>query len=377
MSRAKPNVFIVCTGVGHINRGYESFTIECFNQLKTSTNFEFFLLKGAGVSTSKEIKITCIKRNTRLAASLSKISGKEKYWIEQLTFLIGMLPAILRYKPKVIYYSDFILGTFLFHLRRFLKFKYKLLFANGAPNGPPFKTEDHVQQVLLKYMNEAIRAGASPAMQTYLPYGFNISANAEIVSDTEITAVRKQLNLPVNKKIIISVGAINSHHKRMDYIIREFSLLDTNKYFLLLLGQIDEQSAVVIDLADSVLSPGTFAIKQVNVPDVEKYLCVSDYFVLASLREGFGRVLIEAQQCGLLPIVHDYDVTREVLKSHAVYADLTKPGALPGLINQVDLMDPQKSDIRAYAYSNYSWDTLKDRYEQMVSGLLSPMKRNF
>src|SRR6185312_3422542 len=268
----KPNVFIVCPGVGHINRGYESFTIECFNKLKTAAGFELFLLKGGGSSRQKEIRVACVKRNSGFAAFLSKILRKEKYWIEQLTFLVGMLPAIIRYKPKVIYYSDFILGTFLFHLRRYFNLKYKLLFANGAPNGPPFKTEDHVQQLLLKYMNEAIDAGTAPAMQTFLPYGFNISSRPRILNDLEKTTLRKELQLPIGKKIIISVGAINSHHKRMDYIITEFSMLDTSKYFLLLLGQIDYQSTPVIELANQALQPGSYLIRQVNVPDVKKYL---------------------------------------------------------------------------------------------------------
>lgn len=370
MQPDKPNVFIVCPGVGHINRGYESFTIECFDELKTVDKFQVFLLKGGCASAKKEIKIACIKRNSKLAGFFNKISRKDKYWIEQFTFLIGMLPALMRYKPKVIYYSDFILGTFLFHLRRFLKFKYKLLFVNGAPNGPPFKTEDHVQQVLMTYLNRAIDAGASPAMQTFLPYGFNISNEPEILNGDEKSRLRQQLNLPAGKKVIISVGAINSHHKRMDYIIREFSMLDTAEYFLVLLGQIDYQSQEVIDLAANILTAGSYVIKQVNVPDVEKYLSVADYFILASLLEGFGRVFIEAQRWGLLPIVHDYDVTREVLKSYAVYGDLTKPNVLAGLINQVDLAQVDKGEIWSYAYNNYSWDRLGKQYEQMVGKLL-------
>lgn len=369
--KMKPNVFIVCTGVGHINRGYESFTAECFNNLRTAERFELFLLKGGGASVQNEIKIACIKRNSQLAAFLSKISGKDKYWIEQLTFLIGMLPAIIRYKPRVIYYSDFILGTLLFHLRRLVKFKYKLLFANGAPNGPPFKTEDHVQQVLMTYMNQAVDAGASPAMQTFLPYGFNITNTPRTLGDAEKSRLRQQLDLPVGKKIIISVGAINSGHKRMDYVVREFSMLDTNEYFLVLLGQIDYQSTVVIDLAGKVLKPDSYIIKQVNVPDVEKYLSVADYFILASLAEGFGRVFIEAQQWGLLPIAHDYDVAREVLQSYAVYADLKTPGVLQGLIDKVNLAQLGKADIWRYAYNNYSWDILANRYQQMISGLIT------
>ncbi len=45
MRQQKPKVFLVCTGVGHINRGYESFSVECFEQLKVSDKFELFFIK--------------------------------------------------------------------------------------------------------------------------------------------------------------------------------------------------------------------------------------------------------------------------------------------------------------------------------------------
>ena len=164
----KQKIFIVCTGVGHINRGYESFTVECFNALRDNTQFDLFLLKGGGKSDGLEIKIPCVKRGGRLNGLIFDITKKEKYWVEQLTFFFGMIPSIIKHKPKVIYYSDFILGTFLWHLRRFFKFKYKLLFSNGAPNGPPFTSMDHVQQLLPVYANLAIEQGVSPSMQTLL-----------------------------------------------------------------------------------------------------------------------------------------------------------------------------------------------------------------
>ena len=41
-------VFLVCPGVGHVNRGYETFTRECFEALKADDRFDLFLFKGAG-----------------------------------------------------------------------------------------------------------------------------------------------------------------------------------------------------------------------------------------------------------------------------------------------------------------------------------------
>jgi 1,2-diacylglycerol 3-alpha-glucosyltransferase len=367
----KPNVFIICTGVGHINRGYESFTLECFDVLKTSSNFELFLLKGGGKTTQKELKIPCIKRSTKLASFLNKVSGKQKYWIEQVTFLIGMLPKLFKYKPAVIYYSDFILGTFLFHLRRFFKFKYKLLFSNGAPNGPPYKTEDHIQQLLPMYIKQAQTAGTSLDKQTLLPYAIKI--NLEVINSNikNKPALLKQLLLPANKKIIICVGAVNSHHKRIDYLINEFAMMDNEDYFLIVLGQIDELSEPILQLANSKLLNNNYLIKQVNSSQVMSYLCVADYFILPSLKEGLPRVLPEAMSAGLLPIVHDYVVTRETLNDYGVFKDMTMKGILQEALDEVNQRNIGKEELINYALTHYSWQNLAARYEEMIVGNFS------
>ena len=363
----KPNVFIICTGVGHINRGYESFTIECFNELKKSSDFDLFLLKGGGKSNGRELKIPCIKRNTKLAFSISKATGKERYWIEQFTFLIGMLPQLFKYKPAVIYYSDFILGTFLFHLRRFFNFKYKLLFSNGAPNGPPYKTEDHIQQLLPMYIRQAEIAGTLPDKQTLLPYA--ISIDKEIIDDTikNKQTLLGQLSLPVNKKIIICVGAVNHHHKRIDYLVDEFALMNNEDYFLIVLGQIDELSQPILQQAKQKLTSNNYLIKQVNSEDVLSYLCVADYFILPSLNEGLPRVLPEAMSAGLLPIVHDYEVTRETLGNYGVFKNLKENGTLKKAIEEVDQRNLSKMELTNFAFEHYSWQYLGRQYENMIS----------
>ncbi len=48
-------IFIVCSGLGHVKRGYESFTQECFNALFQEPTLDITLFKGSGDSSEKEI----------------------------------------------------------------------------------------------------------------------------------------------------------------------------------------------------------------------------------------------------------------------------------------------------------------------------------
>lgn len=359
-------VFIVCTGLGNINRGYETFTRECFDALKNSNDFTLKLIKGAGNKTNNEIVITNCKRNGKLTLLLSKIFKCEPYKIEQISFALNMLLAIFKHKPSLIYYSDFVLGTWLWHFRKWLKFKYTLLFSNGAPNGPPFTRTDFVQQLLPLYIQQSIKVGELKEKFILLPYAIQCNKEENIESLQHVVEIRKLLNIPTNKKIIISVGAINNNHKRMNYVIDEFTMLNNEEYFLILLGQINTESEAIIAKANKQLKTDSYLIKQVCSDQVKLYLFAADYFILASLNEGLPRVLPEALSCGLLPIVHDYNVTRETLKDKGIFKNLTQNNQLCNAIKEVDSMNVLKKNLIEFAYENYSWNSLKSNYRSML-----------
>lgn len=366
----KKSVFFICSGLGNVNRGYESFTRECFDVLKKCTSFNTVLLKGGGTTRDNEIVIANIPRANRLAVILSKISGLSGYTIEQLTFFLALMPRLLLYKPRLIFYSDFLLGTYLWHLRRLTGLKYKLLFSNGAPNGPPFTRMDHVQMLLPLYLRKAQEAGVSSSMMSLLPYGIDITPNRHPISIKEKNALRKKIQIPTDKKVILSVGAIDVSHKRMDYVIREFmSLHDFESYYLVLLGAKTVESSLVYELVnDNKLN--NVLIREVSSIDVGLYFAAADYFILASLNEGLPRVLPEALSYGLLPIVHDYDVTRETLLEYGIFVDMQVHGSLQEAIQMVDSSFIEGKDCIRFAYENYSWDILANRYISMLNSLL-------
>ena len=362
----KPIVFLACTGLGRINRGYESFARECYETLKDTNDFSLYLIKGGGDKKQNEIVLPNLPRKNKFTIWLGKLVRKDSYIVEQATFCISLLPIIIKKKPVVIYYSDFILGTYLWHLRRIFKFKYKLLFSNGAPNLPPYKTEDHVQQLLPVYVTKALAYGTAAEKLTLLPYGVNIDLQKSLDRTSESISFKKKFDLPLNKKIIISVGIINTTHKRMDYVVNEFAKLDQNEYFLLLLGQTDEESDAIKKLAAEKLQKESYSIKQVTSEEVIDYMAASEYFILASLNEGLPRVLPEALSNGLLPIVHDYPVTRQTLGEFGVFKNLTVAGALSEAIKEVDAKGFVKKDIITYSWKNYSWENLKPGYRKMI-----------
>jgi glycosyltransferase involved in cell wall biosynthesis len=367
----KDKVLIICPGLGHVNRGYESFTEECFNTLQDNLLFQFISIKGKGKMSADNKTAFCLKRNSAFTKFISKIIKIEPYLIEQFTFFISLIPYLIYYRPKVIFYSDFNLGTFLWHLRKHVKFKYKLLYSNGAPNGPPFTRMDHIQQHLPVHHQNAVDGGTSNEMQTLIPYGINFPEIRLTTFSQEVSATKNKFNIPIDKKIILSAGAINKGHKRMDYLINEVAML-SDDYFLIILGQQTIDTPSIEELATNLLG-NRCLIKSVGSNEMSAYYALADIFVLASLSEGLPRVLPEAMSFGLPCFVHDYAVTRETLQGYGFYCDATKSGALSNAIANY-YEDPQSFDKQAlknYAYNKFAWKNLKDGYLSMINSLLN------
>jgi hypothetical protein len=152
-------VFIICSGLGHIQRGFESFTQECFETLLKESSLDITLFKGGGGSYKKAIRLWNLPREDWSAIQLGKVTGRGAYFIEQASFTFSLLPYIHREQPDVIYFSDGAVGNILWHWRRLTKQRYKLLLSNGGPYYPPFLPYcDHVQQVAPTHFQAAVDA---------------------------------------------------------------------------------------------------------------------------------------------------------------------------------------------------------------------------
>ncbi len=367
-------VFIICSGLGHIKRGYESFTQECFEALSQEPLLDVTLFKGGGNSSEKEIALWNFPRNAPLTQQIGRITdtlfGRGAYSVEQGSFFLSLLPPLYFKKPDVIYFSDENLGNMLWHWRRLTKQSYKLLFSNGGPILPSFFVRpDHVQQLVPIHLDTALKAGVPAEKQSLVPYGVDISSELQILTPNKRAALRHQLGLPEQQPLLLSVGAINRVHKRMDYVIREVASLPEPRPYLLLLGQEDAESEEIIKLGNELLGYDNFQTRSVALKEVKNYYNIADAFILASLGEGFGRVFLEAMCYGLPCLAHDYEVTRFVLEPEGYLANFELPGSLANLISQA-LAEADSASHRyrrhQQAYNRFSWEKLRPDYVKLI-----------
>lgn len=363
-------VFLVCSGLGYINRGYETFTRECFDVLRHERNLDITLFKGNGKALPKEIPLKNLHRNSKLAILLGKLIRKNPYWIEEITFFLSLLPHIHREKPDVIYLSDINLANFIRLWRTWTKQNYKVLFSNGGPVKPNYHFRwDWVHQVAPYHFKQAVKIGVSEHKQTLLPYGINISSELQTFTPSERKVWREKLQLPPDSPLILAVGAISKKRKRMDYVIREIANLSTPRPFLLLLGQKEDDSTEIIALGNDLLGSENFQVRTVTKNEIKNYYKIADLFTLASLNEGFGIVYAEALSYGLPCLAHDYETSRFVLGEMGYFADFNLPGSLSNLVDRVlqEHQAPNQKFLRHQdVYNRFSWDKLKSKYAELI-----------
>ncbi len=378
MTREKKPIRVLfsCTGVGIFNRGIESFFRESFDGLKDAMpGIECRLIKGAGPSSDREKTVWCLPRTGKLAEFLGRLIRRNAYVVEQLSSFPAVVLQIRKFQPDVIFYSDSNLGYQLYRWRKLIGVPYKLLFSNGGPIHAPFVRTDYIQQVAPLYLEDALKAGEPPERHFMVPYGINPGSPPKLDMQDRVV-LRRKLGLPENRSIVLSVGWIAKQHKRMDYLIREVAAISEPRPFLQLLGAIDQESHEIIDLGNKLLGSENFSVMSVPYSQVAEYYQAADCFVLCSLKEGFGRVYLEALMHGLPVIAHNFPVMNFVIGEVGVLGDLGREGELSNLlINQLkNPMDHEASSRRWESVSDrFSWKVLAPVYAKIFRKVSSEL----
>lgn len=363
-----PLVLLACPGLDHAHRGFETFARECFEALRGRDDLRIELAKGSGARAHAEAVVPALTRNSRPALALGRLARREPFVVEHATFALGLVPLLLRRRPDVVYFSEWHLGRVLARWRRISRQSFALVFCNGALVPGGYRDFDRVQQIAEGAIEYTAAHGEPVGRQELLPLGVAMPRTLPPLPEKERAALRRRLGLPADGRIVLSAGAIN-RQKRMDYLIEEIASMPEPRPFLLLAGQDEAEGAAIRALAAQRLGAGGHAIRAFAPDRMGDVYRASDAFVLASLWESFGRVLVEAQSHGLPCLAHDYPVMRWVLGDEGDIADLRRPGAVRAWIERLDAAagsDARRARRHRAAYDRFSWDVLAGRYVAML-----------
>ena len=370
---------MLCTGVGRLGRGIETFFADAFEGLRDDSSLDLTLVIGEGTPGPQQESAVSLSRTGRLAASMGRLLGRDGYAVEQITSIPSMLAKIRRLKPHVVMSSEANLAMRLMKLRRLTGVPYRFIYSNGAPMRGPFPWADYVHQVTPTYRDLAVEDGDDAFRHLLVPYGFTVPASAPDRSIERRRAARRELGLPEDRPLILSVGWIARAHKRMDYVADEVSKLTEPRPLLAMIGAMDNGSAEVVAEAREKLGSEGVLAQSVPPEEMPTWYAAADVFVLGSLAEGFGRVYVEALGAGVPVFCHDFPVGRFVNGPEAVYGDFTRPGVLAALLSERgDLFgEDAEADRRRWGYARdtFGWEALAPRYREMFQSAATGPKR--
>jgi glycosyltransferase involved in cell wall biosynthesis len=361
-------VLLACPGLDHAHRGFETFASECFLALRDREDLTIALVKGSGSRGRAELVIPTLRRQARLTRALARAWSIPPFVVEHVVFGLALIPLLARRRPDVVYFSEWHMGRVLAAWRFVSRQSFALAFCNGALVPDGYRRFDRVQQLVPGAIEYSVDRGESPARQELLPLGVAMESAPQPLADTDRADLRVRLGLPVDRQIVLSVGAIN-RQKRGEYLIEEIASMPEHRPFLLLAGQEEADTPAIRRLARERLGAEGHDFRTVRAAAMADHYRASDVFVLPSLWESFGRALVEAQSHGLPCLAHDYPVMKWVLGEQGDTADLRQPGSAVRWLTELTAADfSQDARRRRHrsAYERFSWNMLADRYATML-----------
>ena len=369
-------ILLACSGIGRVSRGFEVSFEQLYDQLRQNGKYTVYLAQG--VKSKQDTRRICplyFSNTSSLAKCLTKIPKLRNYSTEEISFALGLVPFLITHPVDIIMYSQSWLGIALFHIRRLLGFRYKLLFSNGAPFEPQAYQGrcDFVQQKIPWVCDQARDLGFPENRMTIVPNGFYLGENKPTNLD-ERTACKQMLGIHRDRRVILSVAALNRHHKRIDYLIREATpLLLDGSHILLCLGQEEAETQGLRLEFSGLLERGCLIFKTVKPEEVVSFFRAADIFVSGSLYEGFGRGVVEALSHGLPCLLHNHPGFKTLAGQYARYIDMSETGALAKALREESRRVHTFEDATAisrYVFDRYDWYNVTPQYEALFQKCL-------
>lgn len=369
----KTKLAFFSSGLGKINRGFEISTARFFRAVQENSYLDARLFAGGDFSGAQQIRTVGRDDWLRLFSKFMFFLKKEQLWklayvLEQSSFGMGLIAESLKsWQPDVVWTKEVPLAHILYEFRRISEKKYKIIFANGGGFSPrTYQQFDFIQHLNPEAYDEAIAFGLKPEKMTVLP---NLVPSMRPSSTKE--SLRKEFGYEESDWIVITIAAWNRHHKRIDYLIEEFAGIADQRAKLLICGQREPDAEYLQELAKNKLGERARFItaEEGRIADL---LALSDIFVLCSLYEGLGAVIIEAALSGLPVICHAHAGSRYILADDFWLRDLSAPGSLANALSNWLRQPPPASQterLKASVECRFSEAIVREKFELMVRKL--------
>lgn len=194
---------------------------------------------------------------------------------------------------------------------------------------------------------------------------FNVSKSIVIYNAIENDAnnypakydLRRKLNLPIDKFLILSVVRFNPQKNISAIINIAQKLSDEKDFMFILIGDGEERSIIEKKISENIIYNVELLGYQKNV---NEYLKASDLFLSTSLWEGLPYSLIECTRAGIPIVASDVTGNNEVVV-HDYNGYLFQSGDLDTAVKRI--LDIRSSIVRQRMFSENSKKFFNEKFE--------------
>jgi 1,2-diacylglycerol 3-alpha-glucosyltransferase len=373
-------IAVASTGVSHVTRGIETWAIDLAAALRRR-GIDSCLLQGSGPEDAHRKTVPCLKRGSAGNKWLAKYAPgffwrmrlKSAYDIEQTTFALNLVASRKAQSFDILHTQDPHLAHMLDRCQQLGLFKPRVILAHGTEEPPEYLTKFANLQHLAPHHMEEIRDQQLPGTKWFVGPNF---VDTDCFKPGTNLQLRAELGIPASAFVVLTSAAVKRQHKRVDYLINEFSSFCKSypeDAHLIVAGASHEDTAELKALAASLTAGRVhFLLDQPKdrMPDI---LRAADLFVLCSLKEMMPIALLEALATGLPAIVSEHPVVSWMRGNGGTSIAMQKDTALAtelGKWADTGLRAAISKKARDHAVSNFSesavMKNLMNIYEEVL-----------
>jgi len=384
-------IAIASSGLGSVARGIETWALDTAGALhRRGVDVTLFAAAPVPAAETPLRIIPCLRRGSRLNRLIVRAMPgftwrwglKSDYALEQLTFWHALRPILNRDGFDILHVQDPFLADRCRRARLAGAAATRVILAHGTEEPlaflQPFDCLQHLAPWHLEQSVQQLGPAFTPSHWTAIPNFVNTDIYHPVQTPDARAALRRAAGLPENAFILGTAAAIKRHHKRIDWLIRDFARACESNPGVPLHLVIAGSRTADLDMLER-LSRECGGDHVTFLPDhpharMPDLLRTFDGFVLASLFEMMPIALLEAIASGLPVITHDHPVLAWMGGPGGIRLDLRQDGALNEGLRI--LMSPDKAAAlglaaRQHALAYFSETAVIQRYIDYYSQILS------
>jgi glycosyltransferase involved in cell wall biosynthesis len=366
-----PRIILICTGLGGVNRGFETYMHGLATRLQQAKladlKFEVWSAYSMRDVQYTHRRIPAIGRFNKILGKLTK-DLHTQFHAEQQTMLPALLWQLIKTRPAAIYLGEYKLYCYLYKLRKWLRLSWSLCLHTGGQAIPGLfnPKRDWVHHVSNRFWDEALQRGIPAQRQFLIPHFLEVPplvAKESVLPELLATAR--------GKYILMSVGSLDESVKGMISLAKQLAPY-SEKVFPVFVGEDSAETPELEMVLKRDFGREWLKIK-LRPEELPNWYAAADLVVSFSKMESFGLVLLEAMLQGTPVMCFRWPAAPWVFEDKATFIQtdvVAEPGRQIVELLEANQGKGKQGSLREYVIRRFAWVSLKSDYLDMFNQLV-------